>query len=176
MIQIDTREHEKERLRIQKQFDALGIEYVLKKVDEGDYISDRIPGVSVDRKKNLAELAYNCGRDCTRYCAEIRRAADKGVHLIFLCENGGSIRELADVRNWKNPRLAESPLAISGERLHKIMSSISRKYGCEYRFCRKSETGRVIAELLGEIETVKKIETGGKDIYVPTKNKPESGG
>lgn len=38
--------------------------------------------------------------------------------------------------------------ALTGEKLYKILLTIKEKYGCEFLFCDKSQTGRRIIELL----------------------------
>ncbi|MBQ1296687.1 MAG: hypothetical protein IIY21_21770, partial [Clostridiales bacterium] len=49
---------------------------------------------------------------------------------------------------WENPRLKESPKAIRGEVLYKIMKTISERYDMEWRFCEKSQTGKEILRIL----------------------------
>ena len=46
------------------------------------------------------------------------------------------------------PRLKVSPLAVSGERLFKIMKQMELTYGIEWQFCSKAQTGKKIIELL----------------------------
>lgn len=72
-----------------------------------------------------------------------------GIKLVFLVEHGGSIKSLEDVQNWKNPRLKDHPLAMSGERLYKVMLTMQNKYGIEWQFCDKRCTGKRIIEILG---------------------------
>ena len=55
-IQVDTREHKKEWERVQKQFDAMEIQYFRSKLYVGDYQSLDNPRLVVDRKKDLQEL------------------------------------------------------------------------------------------------------------------------
>lgn len=55
---------------------------------------------------------------------------------------------MEDVRAWQNPRLAESPRAVNGERLYITMQTMSRKYGVRWEFCDRLNTGRRIVELL----------------------------
>jgi len=58
------------------------------------------------------------------------------------------VKALEDVIWWKNPRLRESPLAVSGERLFKIMKAMENYYGIEWQFCNKQSTGRRILQIL----------------------------
>lgn len=67
-----------------------------------------------------------------------------------MVEHSRNIKTLDDVLNWKNPRLRESPLAVSGERLYKILSTIEKTYNTKFYFCDKASTGKRIIELLSE--------------------------
>ena len=77
---------------------------------------------------------------------------------MFLVEHGGKIKTLEDVQHWTNPRLKEHPLAMSGERLYKVMLTMQNKYGIEWRFCDKRNTGQRIIEILSGNTNV----TGGE--------------
>jgi len=68
--------------------------------------------------------------------------------MIVLIEHSQRIRKLEDVIEWKNPRLKVSPLAVSGERLFRIMKAMEIKYGIEWQFCGKAQTGKRIIEIL----------------------------
>ena len=106
------------------------------------------PRLIIDRKQNLLEICENVGQDHKRFTAELIRANNAGIKLIILCENSQNIRSLDDVRYWVNPRTKQSPLAISGERLFKILSTMQNHYNTEFLFCTKDETGKRIIELL----------------------------
>lgn len=55
-IQIDTREHAKEKERIEAQFEVLGVKHYSSKLYVADYMSLDNPRHVVDRKKDLQEL------------------------------------------------------------------------------------------------------------------------
>lgn len=61
------------------------------------------------------------------------------------------VRSLEDVQKWQNPRISESPKAVNGGGLYKTMQTMTRKYGVQWEFCDKLNTGRRIAELLGGV-------------------------
>lgn len=105
--------------------------------------------VSIDLKRNLQEVCQNVCQDHARFRRELERAMEYGIKLVFLVEHGGSIKSLEDVQNWKNPRLKDHPLAMSGERLYKVMLTMQNKYGIEWQFCDKRCTGKRIIEILG---------------------------
>lgn len=115
----------------------------------GDYALP--PKVAVDTKANMTEIAQNIGgtsREHERFRNELIRARDQGTHLYILVENTDGIRSLEDVVLWVNPRLLDSPKAITGERLAKAMRTMQGKYGCTFCFCRPQEAAAYIYKLL----------------------------
>lgn len=147
-IQCDTREHRSEWERISSQFDNLGVKYFRSKLYVGDYQSLDNPRLVVDRKKDLQELCGNVCQQHERFRAELVRAQEAGIQIVILCEHGGQIKTLEDVYFWENPRRRESPGAISGHRLFKILNTMKDKYGVRFEFCDKRSTGRRIVEIL----------------------------
>ena len=147
-IQIDTREKQKAIKKIKEAFDRQGVTYFSSKLFVGDYMNIDNPRRFVDRKKDLLELCVNVCQDHKRFVAELQRASQMGLHITILCEHGCGIESLDDVKTWDNPRRSSSPLAVSGERLHKILSTMKQTYGFDIEFCNKNQTGRRIIELL----------------------------
>ena len=169
-IQIDSREKARAVTRIVKYFDKNGIGYFVSKLYVADYMSYDNPRLVIDRKQSLGEICANLSdvpkknKDGTikrdpngiplterrRFINELIKAKQAGISVIVLCEHGGSIKTLEDVRHWVNPRLNESPLAISGERLYKLMRTLelSDRYDVRFMFCDKRNTGKRIVELL----------------------------
>ena len=148
MIQVDSREKAHIIKHILDDFDDMGVPWFSCKLPVGDYVNLDNPRISVDRKHNLAEVVNNVGQDHKRFVAELARAQKLGIKLVILIEHSRNIRSVEDVLHWKNPRLAVSPLAISGERLYKIMISMAAKYGVEWQFCEKRNTAKRICEIL----------------------------
>lgn len=147
---VDTREKARAIKKIIETFDRRGVTHISTKLYIGDYQRLDNPMIVVDRKQNLFEVAVNVCQDHKRFKDELLRAKAAGIHIVFLVEHGYGIKTLEDVREWKNPRLKESPLAMSGERLYKILSTMAQTYECEFRFCSKNETGDRIIEILNE--------------------------
>lgn len=162
-IQVDTREHKSEWERISKQFDYIGVQYFRSKMYVGDYMSLDNPRLCIDRKKDLQELVGNVTQQHERFKAELIRAKDAGIKLIILVEHGGGITCLEDVFLWQNPRKHEvkwrwengkrvktviSAKAVDGNQLYKSLCTIRDRYGAEFAFCRKEDTGKKIVELL----------------------------
>lgn len=148
VIQIDSREKQKAIKSIVSEFDRNGIKHISSKLYVGDYMNLEKPTTIIDRKQNLFEVANNVCQDHARFRKELIKATDAGIHLIFLVEHGYGIDCLEDVQNWQNPRLKESPLAVSGERLYKILSTMKNTYDFDIEFCQKKDTGKRIIEIL----------------------------
>ncbi len=150
MVIVDTREKPRAIVKILAEFDRRGVDYVRRKLNFADYADpDRLPGPVIDRKQNLNEVASNVTVDRKRFVREIERCNASGCRLIVLVEHSNRVRCLEDVISWKNPRLKESPYAVSGDRLFKIMKAMENYYGIRWEFCNKQSTGRRIIELLG---------------------------
>lgn len=147
-IQIDSREKARAIKKIISHFEANGIRHYSSKLFVGDYMSLDNPRLIIDRKQNLQELVGNVCQQHKRFTAELQRAQDAGIKIVILCEHGGSIKELSDVNKWYNPRIKTSPLAVSGQRLFKILFTMSKKYNVDFVFCDKNKTGAKIVELL----------------------------
>ena len=158
-IIADTREHLSEWNRISRQFDALGVKYFRSKLFVGDYMNMDNPRLVVDRKMNLIELCSNVTTDHERFRREMLRASENEIKIIFLCEHGEGIESLEDVIWWNNPRRTVRKVvdgkwtdvetkATTGPTLYNILTTIQSRYGVEFRFCRKEDTGAEIVRLL----------------------------
>ena len=160
IIQIDSREKAKAIQKIIEEFDRQGIKHPVSKLMVGDYMNYDNPRVIVDRKQNLTEVCSNVCQDHDRFRMELVLAKENGIQLIILCEHGKDIKSLEDVIFWKNPRSEKRKKingkwqtvhtnAMKGDVLYKILTTLQEKYGCEFQFCTKEETGKRIIELLG---------------------------
>ena len=131
---------------IRRAFDKAGIDYVVRKLDEGDYMMEG-GTVSVDRKQNLDELAMNLLNkvDKARFWREARRAAQKGIKLIVLCEHGDGIESINDVPRWKSKYTQ-----ITGRSIITEMIRLEMAYGVRWCFCDRRNAGEWIIKLLGE--------------------------
>jgi len=160
IIQIDSREKQKELNRIIPQIESMGVKWFKSKMYCGDYQSMDNPRLCIDRKKDLQELCGNVCQQHERFRAELIRARELGIKIIILCEHGHGITCLEDVIFWQNPRRKVREYvdgkwqtfetkAMRGEHLYKILSTQMERYGVEFEFCDPGETGRRIVELLG---------------------------
>ena len=148
-IQIDSREKARAIQKIVKQFDDAEIKHYTSKLYVGDYVSLDNSRLCIDRKQNLSELYGNLCQGHERFRAELIRAKEAGIKLIILIEHGGKIKTLDDVKNWENPQKKHNLYAWDGMRMHRTMKTVADKYGIEYRFCDKRNTGEMIIKLLG---------------------------
>lgn len=163
-IQVDTREHAKEWERIKGQFDTMGVQYFRSKCYVGDYVSLDNPRLVIDRKKDLQEICGNVCQQHERFKAELLRAKEQGIKLVILCEHGADIKSLEDVYFWSNPRKYQirwktvngkrvkdviSAKAVDGNQLYKSLCTIRDRYGVDFVFCQKEETGQKIIDILG---------------------------
>ena len=148
-IVVDTREKPRAIVRIMNTFETEGIEVVRRALPFGDYLDPDRPGIVIDRKQNLLEVAGNLVQQRARFLREVDRANRAGWRLIVLVEHSNRVRTLEDVIRWNNPRLKVSPLAVDGPRLFRIMHATAASYGFSWAFCDKVHTGKKIIELLG---------------------------
>ena len=162
-IQIDSREHKSEYDRIVLQLEKIGVQYFRSKLYVGDYMNLDNPRLCIDRKMDLHELTGNVTQQHERFKAELIRAREAGIKLVILVEHGKDIKTLEDVYFWENPRKHKviwrtvngrrvktvmSAKAVDGEQLYKCLCTIRDRYGVDFEFCDKQETGRRIVEIL----------------------------
>ena len=143
MIVCDTREQKNEH--ILKYFDRHGIPFITATVHTGDYVmtGSRYP-VAVERKASCGELAHNLlSRDRGRFYREVRRAKEEGIKLYIVCEHGKGIESIEDVAKWQNPYGR-----VTGRMLREAIYKCAIGYGCEFIFCNKRQTGKLIHEIL----------------------------
>lgn len=173
IIQIDSREKERAIKKIEAEFDRQGIKHPVSKLIVGDYMNYDNPRVIVDRKQNLTEVCGNLTQQHTRFRKEVLKAQELGIKLIILVEDGTKVKSLDDIETWINPRrwqycrdygiptkgdiaanIAEferhggTRQPTPGPQLAKMMRTMSERYGIQWEFCCKNDTGKRIIELL----------------------------
>ncbi len=159
-IQVDSREKARAIKKILATFDSEGVKYYISKLWTGDYMSLDNPRLIIDRKQNISEICNNVTQDHTRFRNELIRAQENGIKLVILCEHGNGINSLQDLVFWVNPRAKKrvridgkwtdiDVKAMKGDVLYKILNTLQDKYGCEFLFCDKEDTGKRILEILG---------------------------
>ena len=144
LIIVDSRE--KGHKSILKYFDEHNIDYIVSKLDYGDYKFYKNNNVVIDRKDNLLELAGNLCHtsEHERIKREIARAKEDGCKdFIFLIAES-KIKSVEDIKNWSSPHTK-----VKGETLLKIMQTMKKKYGIRFIICPKNKMGEYIVKLLG---------------------------
>lgn len=174
IIQIDSREKARAIKKIEAEFDRQGIQHPISKLIVGDYMNYDNPRLIVDRKQNLTEVCGNLTQQHERFRREALLAKELGIQLVILVEDGLKVKSLADVESWVNPRRwqyckkygistrgnvdaeieefircggAKQP--TPGPQLAKMMRTMAERYGIQWEFCCKNDTGKRIIELLG---------------------------
>lgn len=148
---IDTREKPKAIANILRTFDEYGIRYESSKLLFGDYMDWNRPGIVIDRKQNIAELAKNVTTDYKRFVAELERAKAAGAVLVILVEQNrykynGQWKRVENVRDlmlWSNPHSS-----IQGEKVFRVLSALINRYNISVQFCDKRRTGREILKII----------------------------
>ena len=130
--------------------------------------------ISVDSKRDIEEVVGNiCGKAHGRFRDECILAKNNGIKLYVLVENEDGITDINSLFRWSNPRMerynkivymhsigkwfnVKLPKAkpTTGETLAKAMLTMQLKYGVEFRFCKRSEAGKRVIELLEHKEGI----------------------
>lgn len=123
------------------------IPWHLKKLDIGDYMLEGEPGISIDRKSGLDEVAMNLlnRSDSSRFWREVRRAHADGVELVVLVEVSSEIKTINDVPKWRSKYTQ-----ITGSAIVHEMIRLEMAYGVRWCFCSRRSTAKRIVEILSE--------------------------
>lgn len=148
---VDSREKPKAIERTLQYFKDHGIEYEVSKLLFGDYMDWNRPGVVVDRKQNIAELAKNCTVEHERFRREMDKARKAGATLVVLVEQNRykdrgewvEVDSIEDLLRWSSHHTM-----VRGEKVYRVLASWTAKYPLRVEFCDKRSTGRRIAEIL----------------------------
>ena len=143
IIIVDTRE--KGHKKILEYFDKIGQDYIVSKLDYGDYQIYKQNNTVIDRKDSLLELAHNlCNTlEHQRINREIQRAKEDGVkNFIFLIAES-KIKTPEDIKNWSSPHTK-----VKGETLLKIMLTMKQRYGIRFVIAKRNDMGKMIIKLL----------------------------
>jgi ERCC4-type nuclease len=144
LIIVDTRE--KGHKKILEYFNKVGQDYIISKLDAGDYMLHKNPATIIDKKDGLLELAGNlCNtNEHERIKREITKAKEMGCqNFIFLIQDSKTTT-IDDIKNWSSPHTK-----VKGETLLKIMQTMAKKYGIKFIIVPKKEMGAMIMKLLG---------------------------
>ena len=153
LIIVDSREKPKAIGGILSYFDKQGIKYETSKLLFGDYMDYNRPGLVIDRKQNIAELAKNCTIEHDRFRRELERVKEAGAELVILVEQCRyidrkqtiKVETIQDLIRWSNKYTT-----IKGEKVYRVLASWCYKYPIRVEFCNKQHTGRKIIKILYE--------------------------
>lgn len=143
IIICDTRE--KGNKKILEYFDRVGQDYIVSKLDTGDYMLFKNYRVIIDKKDGLLELVGNLCHtsEHERVKREIERAKELGCEeFIFLIQDN-RIKTMEDIKSWKSKYTK-----VTGNTLLKIMQTMSKKYGVKFIITNKKNMGAYIIKLL----------------------------
>lgn len=143
-----------------------GIRIVRSKLLCGDYSLPTNQSVCVDTKYGMGEVYNNLVQEHERFKRECDLAHDLGIRLVILVEED-EVRTVDDVHRWRNPRYERYMMLANGQkygrfmgtklperkpidspRLERMMKTFAEHHHCEWRFCSKQDTGRVLMEIL----------------------------
>lgn len=156
IIICDTRE--KGNKKILEYFDKVNQDYIVSKLDAGDYMLFKNYDVIIDKKDGLLELIGNLCHtsEHERVKREIQRARELGCkEFIFLIQDN-KIKTREDIENWKSKYTK-----VTGATLLKIMETMKKRYGVKFIITSKKNMGAWIIKLLngGKYETKKSNKT-----------------
>ena len=143
IIICDTRE--KGNKKILEYFTKVNQDYIISKLEAGDYMLFKDYSTIIDKKDGLLELAGNLCHtsEHERIKREIARAKELGCkNFIFLIQDN-KIKSAEDIKNWSSPHTK-----VKGATLLKIMQTMKNKYGIRFIICSKKNIGKMIIKLL----------------------------
>lgn len=163
----DTRDKPGKHENVDRYLAEQGYQIVRSKLYVGDVSLLHDQRTCIDLKQGLGEVEGNLTSQHERFRRECQKAQEAGIRLIVLAEEPG-IQELDGVRGWRNSRRSRwdkidrehscgrmlhihiSPRPpIDGKTMADIMAAMTERYGVEWQFCEKSQTGERICEILG---------------------------
>ena len=147
VILEDSRQKPEKNAHIRLQLEKLGYKVDRSKLYVADYQFADDGKMVIDTKQDLQEVCGNVTQQHERFQAECVRAKEAGIKLVILVQES-NIQTLADVPSWYNWRKKKQPRALNGVQLWKIMKTMSERYDVEWRFCKKTEVGKTIIDIL----------------------------
>lgn len=132
IIICDTRE--KGNKKILEYFTKINQDYIISKLEAGDYMLYKNYSTIIDKKDGLLELAGNLCHtsEHERIKREIAKAKELGCKdFIFLIQDS-KIKTSEDIKNWSSPHTK-----VKGSVLLKIMQTMKQRYGVRFIICPK---------------------------------------
>lgn len=142
LIIVDTRE--KGNKKILEYFTKVNQDYIISKLEAGDYMIYKDYSTIIDKKDGLLELSHNlCNTlEHQRVVREIELAHSLGCkNFIFLIQ--GNIKSEDDIKKWKSPHTM-----VKGEVLLKVLKTFKEHHDCKFIFVPRKDMGKKIISLL----------------------------
>lgn len=143
LIVVDTRE--KGHKKILEHFDKQNQDYIISKLEAGDYMLYKNYTTIIDKKDGLLEI---CGNLCKatehqRLVREVEKAHELGCkNFIFLIQDS-KIKSVDDIKKWSSPYTK-----VRGYVLLKIMQTFRDHHDCKFMIVPQKEMGQRIIDLL----------------------------
>lgn len=143
LIIVDTRE--KGHKTILEYFDSVNQNYIISKLDAGDYMIYKNNKVIIDKKDGLSEICKNlCNKkEHERLVREIDRAFASGCERFIFLIQSADVKCEADIKKWKSYYTK-----VKGYVLYKIMMTFKEHHNVEYMFAEQKEMGKKIIDIL----------------------------
>lgn len=148
IILCDTRQKIDKNADIDQQLTELGCNLIRNKLYVGDYCRIDNMLTCVDTKQDIQELASNLTHDHERFRAECERAKEAGIKLVILIADE-KVTDLKSLCGWYNYRRKFNKAAPTGRQLSKICHTMQDRYGVEFKFAKRCDTGKEILSILG---------------------------
>lgn len=141
LIVVDTRE--KGHKKILEHFDEVGQNYIVSKLDAGDYMIYKNYDVIIDRKDGLLEINSNLTRDHDRLVREVETAHKLGCKdfIFLIAQNNINCED--DVKKWRH-KFTKVP----GHVLLKRMKTFGEHHNCRFLIVPRDEISKKIIEIL----------------------------
>lgn len=145
LIIVDTRE--KGNKKILQDFEAMKQDFIVSKLDAGDYMIFKQFRTIIDKKDGLLELSHNLcnSKEHARIKREIARARELGCEdFIFLIQEN-KIKKPEDIMNWSSKFTK-----VRGDTLYKVMMTMKQRYGVRFVIVPKKNMAKTIIKLLNK--------------------------
>lgn len=150
----DSRQQIGKHQNVHQYMERAGITLVRSKLLVGDYAIANDTRVSVDTKSGVPELMSDMWQQHRRFRDECELAQDSGIRLYILVEEqlpGGRLDrwQSPTYKSWsKHHRIGEPMFKGDPAKLRKALMTMTERYGVQFRFCGRDETGERIVQYL----------------------------
>lgn len=143
LIVVDTRE--KGHKKILEYFEKVNQNYIISKLDTGDYMIFKDFSVIIDKKDGLEELCKNLcnSKEHERVAREIEKAHELGCERFIFLIQTSKYKSIDDVNKWWSKYSK-----VKGWILQKVMKTFAEHHNVEFIFTPQENMGEKIIDLL----------------------------